>query len=107
MAKDKKEALASLKEFLGKGDGFEVGAHKYNVRPLTVGEAIDFLADELPVNLPVYLLLPQFKEKTDRWLKAAVTDAEGNPVGIDVAISNDWPLDKLKECLERLVMLSG
>lgn len=103
--KEAKEVLAKLNEFLGKGEKFEVKGRTYNVRPLTVGEAIEFLADELPIAAPVYLLMEPYKSKTDKWLKAAVTDAEGNPVAIkDIA---DWPLSALKECFERLVMLSG
>lgn len=103
--KEAKEVLAKLNEFLGKGEKFEVGGRTYNVRPLTVGEAIEFLADELPVGAPVYLLMEPYKSKAEKWLKAAVTDAQGNPVTLkDIT---DWPLSALKECFERLVMLSG
>lgn len=103
--KEAKEVIAKLNEFLGKGEKFEVAGRTYNVRPLTVGEAIEFLADELPVAAPVYLLMEPYKSKTEKWLKATVTDADGNPVTLKEAAG--WPLPALKECFERMVMLSG
>lgn len=103
----KEAALTGLTKMLGKGEVFEVGEHKYKVLPLLLKDVPDFLGDNLPISMPMFLLMDTYEDKTARWLEKQVRNEDGTPLTLEMAKEHGWDTADLKACFEKLAGLSG
>ncbi len=103
----KKEATP-LSTMLGSGEDFLVGEKRYTVKPLKLKHIDEFVKDNLSVGLQfVNLTNDEAREKLNKWLSRQVVDENGSPLSLDRAMEEDWDLVDLKNCIQRLLDISG
>lgn len=105
----KKEAKAApLPVMLGRGEDFYVDNKKYTVKPLSLKAVQEFSEDNLNVGPQLFNMIDdEGKKKVDKWLNKQVIDANGEPMSLDRAVEEDWDLSHLRECIHRMIDISG
>lgn len=103
----KGDMLASLNKMAGKGEAFVVGEHRYTVLPLLLKDVSDFLGDNLPISMPMLLLMDSYEAATAKWLEKQVRNEDGTPLTLEMAKEHGWDTADLKACFEKLAGLSG
>lgn len=107
MSKADKEATP-LAVMLGTGDQFRVGEHSYRVLPLKLKDVDEFTSDNLSLGAQIFNLLDKkTKKNLDKWLTRQVRTADGQPLTLEKAIEDDWTVEDLRNCLVKLVGVSG
>jgi hypothetical protein len=104
-----KNAASDLAKMVGTGDTVSIAGKSYRIIPLKLKEIPLFFDDNIILNeQQIYnIATPDAQEKTDKWLTAKVTCANGEPFSYQRAMDDDWDLDDLKDCLRHLARLSG
>ena len=103
-----KQEATSLPTMLGKGDGFAVGEHSYRVLPLKLKDVDEFTTDSLSIGAQLFNLVnPEARAKVEKWLQKQVRNDDDKPLTLAQAMTDDWDVDDLKNCLQKLAGLSG
>lgn len=98
----------SLNDMTGGGEIFTVGGKKYTVKPLKLREIPEYNKDSVNVGPQLFSMLDE-RQKTvvDKWLGKKVEDEKGNPMSIERAEEDDWSLTDLRQCLLKIIDVSG
>jgi len=103
-----KQEATPLSVMTGSGSTFLVGEKAYTMRPIKLKDIAEFEEDKLNLGAQFFSLIDEEqKANLDKWLSRYVKDEEGNPVTIEKAMEDDWDLANLKNCVLRLIDISG
>ena len=98
----------SLSDMTGGGEIFIVGDKKYVVKPLKISEVVEFNRDRVNVGPQLFSLSDERQtEVINKWLGKKVEDEKGKPMSISRAEEDDWSIVDLRQCLLKIIDVSG
>lgn len=97
-----------LSTMVGGEEEFRVGNKVYYVKPLKLKDVDKFNKDGVNLGPQLFTMVDKkSREIADKWLNKQVLDDKGNPMSIQKAIDDDWTLVDLRNCMRKLVDISG
>ncbi|HEX2925854.1 MAG TPA: hypothetical protein VHP38_06300 [Ruminiclostridium sp.] len=92
----------------GDGESFVVNEKNYTVKPMLVGEALNFASSGLSLGPQIFNLgEKKAREKLDKYLSQYCTNESGEPMTIDKVSADNWNVVHLKLFIRKLVDISG
>jgi len=107
---NKAEKAATLETMLGSGVSFFAGKQEYIVKPLKLREVEEFINDNVNIGSQIITLVNEEEQKKiDKWLSRKVFDKNNKPMTIAKLQSeeHDWDLVDLRNCIKRIMDISG
>lgn len=103
----KKEATP-LSVMTGSGITFFIGERAYTMRPIKLKDIPEFEEDKINIGAQYFSILDEEeRKKLNKWLSRYVQDESGEALTLEKAIEEDWDLANLKQCVLRLIDISG
>jgi hypothetical protein len=107
---DNKEAKTPVPFGVMKGDSelFIANDKKYKVKPMKIGDALNFANDTIAINSQIFnLALDDRKKKIDEYLSKYCAKESGETMSLDSAIADDWDVVDLKNFVKKMCDISG